>query len=88
MNRPTARLGMMLAADPPSRTTPWNWSPGRSCWRSSPSATWEMVSASRALRPDPRRGRGVRLLAGEDHVEVIDRETDRVESLARRMGAP
>ena len=29
---------------------------------------------------DPRRGRGVRLLAFEDDVEVIDGETERVES--------
>ena len=30
--------------------------------------------------PDPRRGRGVRLLALEGDVEVVDGETERVES--------
>ena len=41
----------MFAAEPPSMTMPWTWSPGRSCWRSRPRATWETVIASSALTP-------------------------------------
>ncbi len=51
MNRPVTRDGMMLAASPPSVTTPWTWSPGGSCWRSSPRATWATTMASPALTP-------------------------------------
>ena len=42
---------MMLAADELLVTTPCTWSPGGSCWRNRPMATWAMVSASCALTP-------------------------------------
>ena len=51
MKRPATCAGMMLAATPPSTTMPWTWSPGRSCWRSRPMATWAIVMASSALTP-------------------------------------
>ena len=51
MNRPVTEAGTMLAAVPPSVTMPWTWSPGRSCWRSRPMATWASVMASAALTP-------------------------------------
>ena len=71
---------MMLAAEPPSRTMPCTRSPGRNCWRNSPIATWRDRHGVERVDADPRRGRGVRLLAFEGDVEVVDRETERVES--------
>ena len=51
MNRPLTAAGMTLAAPPPRVITPCTWSPGGSCWRSRPRATWEIVIASSALTP-------------------------------------
>ena len=51
MNLPTARLGIMLAAVPPSRTMPWTRASVRSCCRHSPIDWKRSTRASSALRP-------------------------------------
>ena len=51
MYRAVMAPGITLAADELWVTTPWTWSPGGSCWRNRPIATWAIVSASWAFTP-------------------------------------
>ena len=51
MNQAFVRLGMMLAAVPPSWTMPWTRASVLSCWRHRPTELNSRISASSAFRP-------------------------------------
>ena len=72
MKRPVTLPGITLAAPPPRVITPWTWSPGGSCWRRRPRATWEIGHGIEGVHAFPGGGRRMGLPAGEVHIEVGD----------------
>ena len=81
MKRPTARLGMMLAAEPPSSHDAVDEVARSKLLTREADRHLSDRHGVEGVDADPRRGRRVGLLAVEGDVEMIDRETMRVESL-------
>ena len=78
----------MLAASPPSVTMPWTWSPGGSCWRSRPRATWAMAMASPALIPCHGAAEAWALLPVKVDVEVGHGQAGAGQPVAAARGGP
>ena len=71
MNQADVRLGMMLAAVPPSWMIPWTRASGRSCWRHSPTELNSRIERVERVATHPRLRGGVRLAAVERDVDVL-----------------